>query len=455
MPPQCGFANREGEVIVVNQVDSPNSAIGRARSTKRRWLFRVMLAAGVWLVCELISWIGLSVVEFGWRHVASERDGIGEIELKDGQFEKKEGRFDPAEDILHPYLGFVRRPRSVGENESPFGVSEFGFPDDEAPLIVRQPNEVVIAVLGGSLAEEFARHGWDDLREHLQASEAFRGKRPRIVRLGLSGYKQPQQLLLVNYLLALGAEFDVVVNVDGFNEITLPDVENVPNRVFAAFPRGWHVRVMDTDDHEVLRRVGHLVALQEADKAQAKFFGQAPWRWSPTACVVWLALHRRSETQQVQAHRDLQALGDRDVVHVALGPKQSFESNDALYRHCAALWQNSSRLLHATCQQRSIRYLHFLQPNQYLPGSKPLMGDEEKSIAYQARYPGRNGVEQGYPLLQQAGKELASEGVEFHDLTQLFHETAETTYRDQCCHLNNTGNAMLAKRIAEALIRRP
>jgi hypothetical protein len=197
------------------------------------------------------------------------------------------------------------------------------------------------------------------------------------------------------------------------------------------------------------------VALQETDKAQAKFFAQAPWRWSPTACVVWLVLHRRSETQQIQAHRDLQALGDRDVVHAALGPAQTFESQESLYRHCVTLWKNSSRLLHATCRQRSIRYLHFLQPNQYLPGSKPLMGDEEKSIAFQARYPGRNGVEQGYPLLQQAGNELIAEGIEFHDLTQLFHETAETTYRDQCCHLNNTGNAMLAKRIAEALIRSP
>ncbi|MFM9965883.1 MAG: hypothetical protein ACKV2Q_32275 [Planctomycetaceae bacterium] len=364
-------------------------------------------------------------------------------------------RLELAEDIVHPYLGFVRRPRSASEARLPFGVSEFGFPDNESPLAARQPDELIIAVLGGSVAEEFARHGWERLQHQLQESEAYRAKRLRIVRLGLSGYKQPQQLLLVNYLLALGAEFDVVVNLDGFNEVALPDVENVPNHVYSAFPRGWQVRVMDTNDKQVLRKVGHITAIQEADQIRAQFFSRAPWCWSPTANVLWLVLYRHSREQEQQAYAALQAAGERQEVRVALGPTQSFGSQDSLFRHCAALWKNSSRLLHATCRQRSIRYLHFLQPNQYLPGSKPRMNHEESGRSVQANYPGRMAVELGYPLLQQAGEELIAEGIEFHDLTQLFLETAEPTYRDACCHLNGTGNEMLAKRIAEALIRQP
>lgn len=435
-------------MIVLNRTNSSNSSASRARRIRRRCLFSAILALGVGLTCELISLIALSVWEAGWSQVAADREAVANPQ-------NTAGRFEPAEGIVHPYLGFVRRPRSASEAGLPFGVSEYGFPDNETPLVVRQPNEIIIAVLGGSLAEEFARHGWDDLREHLQDSESFRGKRPRIVRLGLSGYKQPQQLLLVNYLLALGAEFDVVVNLDGFNEVALPDVENIPNHVFSAFPRGWHVRVMDTDDIQVLRKLGNLVAIQDADKARTKSFSHAPWRWSPTASVVWLVLHRRSQDQELHAHHELQTLGDRGEVHAALGPAQSFDSKESLYRHCVTLWKNSSRLLHATCQQRSIRYLHFLQPNQYLPGSKPLMSRGEKAKAFQDEYPGRNAVEHGYPLLQQAGKDLITEGIEFHDLTQLFQETVEATYRDECCHLNETGNAMLAKRIAETLIRRP
>ena len=36
----------------------------------------------------------------------------------------------------------------------------------------------------------------------------------------MPGYKQPQQLMAYNYLLSLGAEFDAVINIDGYNVIT-------------------------------------------------------------------------------------------------------------------------------------------------------------------------------------------------------------------------------------------
>lgn len=432
----------------MSKTDLTESAVRRSRSTRRRWLFSALLAGAVWLFCEGISWIGLTFVASGWSRVAAEREGVA----NPGNTVPHQ---EPSEDIVHPYLGFVRRPRSASEARLPIGVSEFGFPDNESPLAVRQPDEMIIAVLGGSVAEEFARSGWATLQEQLQNSELFRTKRLRIVRLGLSGYKQPQQLLLVNYLLVLGAEFDVVVNLDGFNEVALPDVENIPNQVYAAFPRGWQVRVMDTNDKQVLRKVGRLAAIKEADQFRAQTFGRAPWRWSPTASVLWLYLNRLSEEQEFQAHAALQAAAKRREVSAALGPRQSFDSQDSLFRHCAVVWKNSSRQLHATCRQRSIRYLHFLQPNQYLPGSKPRMDREELRRFVKANYPGRTAVEQGYPLLQQAGQELIAEGVEFHDLTQLFLETEEATYRDECCHLNDTGNDLVAKRIAEALIRQP
>ena len=35
------------------------------------------------------------------------------------------------------------------------------------------------------------------------------------------GYKQPQQLLILSYFLSIGQSFDVVVNIDGFNEVAM------------------------------------------------------------------------------------------------------------------------------------------------------------------------------------------------------------------------------------------
>ena len=48
------------------------------------------------------------------------------------------------------------------------------------------------------------------------------------------GWKQPQQLLALSWILALGGELDVLINVDGFNEVALDGVENAERGVFPA-----------------------------------------------------------------------------------------------------------------------------------------------------------------------------------------------------------------------------
>src|SRR4030095_13628597 len=40
------------------------------------------------------------------------------------------------------------------------------------------------------------------------------------------GYKQPQQLLVLSYFLSIGQTFDLVLNIDGFNEVALGSLNN-------------------------------------------------------------------------------------------------------------------------------------------------------------------------------------------------------------------------------------
>jgi len=35
----------------------------------------------------------------------------------------------------------------------------------------------------------------------------------------MPGFKQPQQLQVLTYFLSVGQEFDMVVNIDGFNDV--------------------------------------------------------------------------------------------------------------------------------------------------------------------------------------------------------------------------------------------
>jgi hypothetical protein len=128
-----------------------------------------------------------------------------------------------------------------------------------------------------------------------------------------------------------------------------------------------------------------------------------------------------------------------------------FASKDALYDHLATIWENSSTQLDRLCSANAIRYFHFLQPNQYVAGSKT-MSEEERAVSFVADHPYRNGVERGYPLLIGRGRALAARGVRFHDLTMAFADVPGPIYIDVCCHYNKAGYQILADRVAAAIV---
>jgi hypothetical protein len=63
-------------------------------------------------------------------------------------------------------------------------------------------------------------------------------------------------------------------------------------------------------------------------------------------------------------------------------------------------------------------------------------------------------VEQGYPLLRAEGARLASQGVAFQDLTDLFATIQQPLYVDDCCHVSAKGSDMMGEAIGRALVAR-
>ncbi|MBI4402819.1 MAG: hypothetical protein HY537_01585, partial [Deltaproteobacteria bacterium] len=143
-----------------------------------------------------------------------------------------------------------------------------------------------------------------------------------------------------------------------------------------------------------------------------------------------------------KAHNELWQPPSEAISYVISGPKQQYSSHEQLYSELASVWKNASVQLNHLCKSNSIFYFHFLQPNQYVDRSKVLT-DEEKLKAYSAKSPYRLPVQHGYPWLKRYGQELIQKGVHFTDLTQLFKDEKETTYRDDCCHLNERGMEQL------------
>jgi len=350
------------------------------------------------------------------------------------------------DEILHPYVGYTPVPRDTG---TPAGVA--GRVAATPPT--RGPDRVTIAFLGGSFAVAFAQHGAPRLLARLSELPAFRGKTLVPLNLAVGGYKQPQQLMSVVYLLSLGGELDLLINLDGFNDVVLHPTENAAAHVFPAFPRRWHRRVDGTLHGGALRLMLLRVQLEQRRAALAQAFSTWPWRHLNLANLGYVVLDRDLERRV--ASTDHQLLGNERATGTATpanGPEIAFASETEMLAHLAGLWQRSSRQLDHLARANGARYYHFLQPNQYVPGSKP-MSSAERAGARIANHPYGRLVEAGYPMLQRAGRDLQAEGVRFVDLTGAFAGHTEPLYIDACCHVGERGNALVADLIFDTIRR--
>ena len=60
--------------------------------------------------------------------------------------------------------------------------------------------------------------------QELKSHPRFANQEIVLLNTAVGGYKQPQPLMVVSYLLALGAHFDAVINIDGFNDVDSVEV---------------------------------------------------------------------------------------------------------------------------------------------------------------------------------------------------------------------------------------
>ena len=369
----------------------------------------------------------------------------------------------PPDEVIHPYLGFVFNPEANGGwlqrshnlfrslAVPPVGVSPYGFIDDKSPIQARSRDRVIIGVFGGSMAMWLSLLAKDTLVSELRRAPRFRHKDIVLVRAALGGYKQPQQLLTLSYLLSLGGAFDVAVNLDGFNEVVLPVVENLPKHVFPFYPRLWFWRAQPLPNHSALLIMGE-VTLWQARRARLARTVSATWlRHSVTVNVMWKLADRYLENEINRRAQRLLALQGRTESYVVSGPPDAYDGTAAAYRGLAEFWKRASIQMHRIARANGIAYYHFLQPNQYVAGSKRLSASERR-IAVDERSPMGVAAREGYPYLRSAGAELRKEGEEFFDLTGLFRSVEGDIYIDPCCHVNSRGNAMLAAAIAGKIV---
>jgi len=344
--------------------------------------------------------------------------------------------------IIHPYFGFVVNPERRG-------INRYGFFRDE-PLTRRTAENAVIVIFGGSVADQFFSMGEETLVRELQARGVFADKHVQLISTALGGYKQPQQLLILSYFLARGAEYDVVINLDGFNEVDGAK-DNILDGVNPFFPHNWNLHARQGLAPEAMVHLGQVELIRQHRARLRDFFSNRLLRRSAFFLSLWEFLDRRQEGRMRTQMQALQTfLSSSELPPRVRGPDLTFSDDDRMYTALADVWQRSSLEMARLCRESGIRYFHVLQPNQYLPGSKTL-SEEERQTAWDQDVADTKRVETGYPLLIERGRELSELGVHFVDLTMLFQGETGTIYNDACCHVNQRGADLMADAIAQAI----
>jgi hypothetical protein len=426
-----------------------------AQLSRRHWVFRLTVAVAVMVCLELLSTLGLRLALGG--AVSDLRESRARVEAGgQGSLGGHELAQMTTGLVLHPYVGYVMDPAGQGPDFERFShnpVSEYGFVDSGAPILHRSRDRAIVGITGGSVAYWFSVFGEAKLREELRRSPAI-GNRPiAIVRLALGGYKQPQQLMSLMYVLALGGQFDVIINLDGFNDVAIYPVELAPSRVFLAYPRGWHTRIQSNPTADARLLAGRLAVYAAIRQRWAAGWTVAGLDRLATWNALWLLGDRVLAESQARSNVALGTLRQSGLSYEAQGPPVPLVPSET-YRSLAELWAQSSLQMARVCRANGIAYYHFLQPNQYVANSKP-MSREERAVAIAPGDLYRVGAELGYPSLISAGSELARQGVAYRDLTGLFKDTGEALYIDSCCHLNQRGNDLLAAAIGDTIARAP
>ena len=374
---------------------------------------------------------------------------------------------------LHPYFGPVHRggipveiPASMQDaaNGAPasnkpagFATNNFGFatPHD-FPYSKRDSREFVIGIFGGSVGVWFCQLGAPRLTTLLQERPSFRGR--TIVPLCFSheGYKQPQQAVLLTYFLSIGQQFDLVINVDGFNEVALSRL-NQERGFDLSMPSAMHLEGLRALIDGSTMTPARLRSLAAIDSDRQRLDALAQRLNEARLAAVYVVLERyyrvveaRFQAEQARFAALPAAAPGSSALHVT--PPLTHERPDRFFGTVAQMWLRTSMLMQDALQRQGATYVHVLQPNQYATARR--FSDAEAKIALNPASPFKPGAEQGYPALLAALAALppAPDRPHVFDATHVFDAEPAAVYVDDCCHYTRKGNELLADFVAKAVL---
>ena len=368
-------------------------------------------------------------------------------------------------DVLNPYFGPSHRSgvpfdvppelRAPGSEAPRIATNNFGFASPYNFPIDRGDNEFIIGIFGGSVSVWFCQVGVEHLLDDLRQHAFFKARTLVPLCMAHEGYKQPQQALVLAYFLSIGQPFDLVINIDGLNEVALSPLNNQQNLDISMPSASHFIPLINLIDKGSLtpQRLESLAAVARYKSRVDDVTGVLNRNRSAAIDAVlggyrtWLVSRYDRELRTLDG---LPSTPGNSLIG-AIPPTEQ-RNGPMLFQEIARNWAQASLLMRAMLATKDIPYVHVLQPNQYHHTARTFSAGES-AVAISAESAFKSGVEQGYPaLLSEASSQGLAARANFFDGTRIFDMEPAPVYIDNCCHYTRIGYFRLADFVARAIM---
>jgi hypothetical protein len=331
-------------------------------------------------------------------------------------------------------------------NEGMLSLRDYPFEDPSGQAFI-------IGMFGASVSSAFANTMEDTMNDLLHSDPRLAHRKIVLLNFGNSATRQPQNASCMAYFLSIGQRFDYLVNLDGFTEMFI----------------GWlNANQYDTD--EIMPFAGIIFGIQNAvlesygalagDDRLVRLHGRLNELQRQTHApdfalhAAWIEIRRKQlQGELVELERTLAATKAKDARNYAMPLPPRTSSDDATVRdRVVSAWFNGSIAMAGMAKAFHIPYLHMLMPNQYF--TKAHFNDEERArLLNMTMAPVQSLVPDYYKAFEKRGPEFAQHGVDFLDGTNLMDDSDASVFFDNCCHFTEKGYAIMARAMAERIVR--
>lgn len=364
---------------------------------------------------------------------------------------------------LHPYFGYIYKVGTKFEgtafNQAHYG-NNHSFPSPyNYPVHKTAKNQYIIGIFGGSVAAQLSMFDQEEqiIAKTLKKLPQFADKEIIVLSFAAGGYKQPQQLLLLNYFLTLGQEFDMVINIDGFNEVALARGNN-QNNVEISMPSSQHIlplidlvnNNLSLQSLEIMLKIRSYQKQLKHNLREQKNCALASGYVLKMLQFQILSDRYHKAVREFDQQRTKSTPVSDSIVSINQVPKSL--PDPAAYAEMVSIWAKASIAMKNVLEKQNTLYFHILQPNQYYPTERVFTSEEKQTFVVNSN-PYSEAVIQGYPLLLKQSEFLVQNQVNFFNAAKVLDTEKSTVYGDDCCHYNLIGQRIFANYIAQQIVQ--